>query len=334
MAKVGVFICHCGVNIAAKVDVRRVVEAVEKLPEVGFVQEYKFMCSSPGQTLIHKAIHEQGINRVVVAACSPRMHLPTFQKALLSEGLNPYLISMANIREQCSWVTEDPEKATQKAIDLVVKQVKRVAHQDPRQEIAVPVTKTALVIGGGIAGIQAALDIAEGDRKVILVEKSPSIGGRMAQLDETFPTLDCSQCILTPKMVEVAQHPNIEIRVNSEIRKVEGYVGNFQITIEKKATYVDAEKCIGCGICQEKCPVKKVPDNFNARLTQHSAIAIPFPQAVPSIPIISADYCKKIIDGVAKDGGYIMDAAAIVQNAAKVENIKAMTEATREYGAY
>ena len=296
MAKVGVFICHCGVNIADKVDVTRVVEAAKQIPEVGFAQENNFFCSSSGQRLIRQAIREHEINRVVVAACSPRMHLPTFQKALVSEGLNPYLVSMANIREQCSWVTEDPEQATQKAIDLVIKQIKRVAHQDPQQEIAVPVTKTALVIGGGIAGIQAALDIAEGDRKVILVEKSPSIGGRMAQLDETFPTLDCSQCILTPKMVEAAQHPNIEIRVNSEVKKIDGYVGNFNVTIEKKATYVDAEKCIGCGICQEKCPVRKVPDLFNAKLAQHSAIAIPFPQAVPAIPMIHAAYCKKLTD--------------------------------------
>lgn len=296
MAKIGVFVCRCGINIADKVDVKKVIEEVEKIPEVGFAQECKFMCSSSGQALINKTIREHGVNRVVVAACSPRMHLPTFQKSLISEGLNPYLVSMANIREQCSWVTEDPVQATQKAIDLVIKQIKRVAHQDPQQEITVPVTKTAMVIGGGIAGIQAALDIAEGDRKVILVEKSPSIGGRMAQLDETFPTLDCSQCILTPKMVEAIQHPNIQIRVNSEVKKVDGYVGNFRVTIEKKATYVDAGKCTGCGICQEKCPVKKVPDFFNANLTQHSAIAIPFPQAVPAIPIIYADHCKKLTE--------------------------------------
>ncbi|MGB7054897.1 MAG: FAD-dependent oxidoreductase, partial [bacterium] len=247
MARVGVFICHCGINIAAKVDVQKVVDTLKDLPEVGFAREYSFMCSSPGQEMIRKAIKENNINRVVVAACSPTMHLPTFQKALASEGLNPYLVSMANIREQCSWVTDDPEEATRKAIDLVARQIKRVAHQDPLDDIDVPMTKTALVIGGGIAGIQAALDIADGNRRVILVEKSPSIGGRMAQLDETFPTLDCSQCILTPKMVEAAQHPNIEIRVNSEVKKVDGYVGNFEVTIEKKATYVDAHKCIGCG---------------------------------------------------------------------------------------
>jgi heterodisulfide reductase subunit A len=296
MAKVGVFVCHCGVNIAAKVDVAKVVETLKQLPEVGYAQEYKFMCSSPGQGLIRDAIKEHNLNRVVVAACSPRMHLPTFQKALLSEGINPYLVSMANIREQCSWVTKDPQEATEKAIDLVTRQIKRVAHQDPLDEIDVPITKTALVIGGGIAGIQTALDIADADRKVILIEKSPSIGGKMAQLDETFPTLDCSQCILTPKMVEAAQHPNIEIRVNTEVTKIDGYVGNFQVTTRRRATYVDAEKCIGCGICQEKCPSKIVPDDFNAGMAKQAAISMPFPQAVPAVPIIYAEYCKKLTE--------------------------------------
>lgn len=296
MAKVGVFVCHCGANIAAKVDVTKVVDVLKTLPEVGFVQEHKFMCSSPGQGLLRDAIKKHNLNRVVVAACSPTMHLPTFQKALLSEGINPYLVSMANIREQCSWVTKDPQEATEKAIDLITRQIKRVAHQDPLDEIDVPITKTALVIGAGIAGIQAALDIADGDRKVILVEKSPSIGGRMAQLDETFPTLDCSQCILTPKMVEAAQHPNIEIRVNTEVKAIDGYVGNFQVTTVRRATYVDAEKCIGCSICQEKCPSRVVPDEFNAGLAKHAAISMPFPQAVPAIPIIYPDYCKKLAE--------------------------------------
>ena len=323
MAKVGVFVCHCGVNIAAKVDVHRVVDTLKDLPEVGFAREYKFMCSSPGQELIRKAIKDENINRVVVAACSPRMHLPTFQKALANEGLNPYLVSMANIREQCSWVTDDPDKATQKAIDLVARQIKRVAHQDPLDEIDVPMTKTALVIGGGIAGIQAALDIADGNRKVILVEKSPSIGGRMAQLDETFPTLDCSQCILTPKMVEAAQHPNIEIRVNSEVKKVDGYVGNFEVTIEKKATYVDADKCIGCGICQDKCPVKTARDEFNAGLVTRAAIFIPFPQAVPAIPVIDADHCRRLQENKCGVCAKLCPAEAVIfDDTAKEETVK------------
>jgi heterodisulfide reductase subunit A len=297
MARVGVFVCHCGVNIAATVDVKRVVDAVIELPEVKHAQEYRFMCSSPGQDLIKKAIRDHTLDRIVVAACSPRMHLPTFQNTLLAGGLNPYLVTMANIREQCSWVTTDIDKATEKTIDLVQRQIKRVVHHDPLQDITVPITKTALVVGGGIAGIQAALDIADGVQKVILIERSPSIGGRMAQLDETFPTLDCSQCILTPKMVEAAQHPNIDIRVNTEVTQVEGYVGNFQVSVERKAIYVDPDKCIGCGMCQDKCPSKVAPDDFNGRISTRAAIYMPFPQAVPAIPVIDADHCLKFTKG-------------------------------------
>ena len=293
MAKVGVFICHCGVNIAAKVDVAKVAEAIGKMPEVAFATEYKFMCSSPGQKLVSDAIKEHGLNRIVVAACSPRMHLPTFQKAIAQSGLNPYLISMANIREQCSWVTEDREEATEKAIDLVRRQVKRVAHQDALEDVAVALEKTAIVIGGGVSGIQAALDIADGGRKVILVEKSPSLGGRMAQLDETFPTLDCSQCILTPKMVEAAQHPNIEIRANTTVKQVGGYVGNFEVTLARRPSCVDATRCITCGLCVTKCPVRDVADEFNAGLGKRRAIATPFPQAVPAMPVIDREYCLK-----------------------------------------
>ena len=297
MARIGAFICHCGINVASTVDVEKVTETINELPDVAFAMDYKFMCSAPGQNIIKDAIRDHKLNRIVVASCSPSMHLPTFQKALLNEGLNPYLVSMANIREQCSWVTPDREEATQKAIDLVTRQIKRVAHQDELFDIEVDLEKTALVIGGGIAGIQAALDIADGERKVILVEKSPSLGGKMAQLDETFPTLDCSQCILTPKMVEVAQHPNIEVMVNSTVTKVDGYVGNFEVTINRKATYVDEEKCIGCGICQSKCPSQVAPSEFNAGLENRSSIYIPFPQAVPAIPIIDPETCIKLKTG-------------------------------------
>jgi heterodisulfide reductase subunit A len=297
MARVGVFICHCGVNIAGKVDVARVAEEIGRMPEVAFSADYKFMCSSPGQKLLADAVKEHGLNRIVVAACSPKMHLPTFQKTIAKSGLNQYLISMANIREQCSWVTEDREQATAKAIDLVRRQVKRVAHQDPLQDVAVTLERTAVVIGGGVSGIQAALDIADGGRKVILVEKTSSLGGKMAQLDETFPTLDCSQCILTPKMVEAAQHPNIEIRANTTVNKVDGYVGNFEVTLERRPTYVDATRCIACGLCVTKCPVGDVPDEFNAGLGKRRAVATPFPQAVPAIPVIDARYCLKLTKG-------------------------------------
>lgn len=237
MAKIGVFVCHCGENIARTVDVAKVREAIAKHPGVVHAVDYRYMCSAPGQELIRNAIAEKKLTGVVVAACSPHMHEPTFRRACSEAGLNPYLCEMANIREHCSWVHSDREKATEKAIDLVRFIVEKVKRNRPLSPIRVPITKRALVIGGGIAGIQAALDIANGGYEVILVERQPSIGGHMAQLSETFPTLDCSQCILTPKMVEVRQHPNIRLLTYSEVEDVKGYVGNFEVTIRKKARF-------------------------------------------------------------------------------------------------
>jgi heterodisulfide reductase subunit A len=280
MARIGVFICHCGSNIADRVDVARVAEEIGRMPEVALAREYKFMCSSPGQQLVEDAIKEHGLNRIVIAACSPRMHTPTFQRTIHRAGLNPYLLAMANVREQCSWVTLDGVKATDKAIDLVRRQVKRVAHQDPLTDISVPLFRRAMVIGGGIAGIQAALDIADGGHEVILVEKSPSIGGKMAQLDETFPTLDCSQCILTPKMVEASQHPKITLLTCAEVEEVDGFIGNFAVTVKRRARYVDEKKCTACGDCTAVCPIT-VPSEFNEGLQERKAIYVPFPQAIP-----------------------------------------------------
>ena len=211
MSRVGVFVCHCGENIARTVDVEKVVRASEQLPGVAFATDYKYMCSDPGQGLLKKAITEQRLSHVVVAACSPRMHERTFRKAVEQAGLNPFLCEMANIREHCSWVHEDRDEATTKAIEIVGMLVERVKKNRVLPTITVPVTKKALVIGGGIAGIQAALDIADAGHQVVLVEREPSIGGHMAQLSETFPTLDCSQCIMTPKMVDVVNHPNISL---------------------------------------------------------------------------------------------------------------------------
>ncbi len=212
------------------------------------------------------------------------MHEKTFRARLPRRGLNPFLCEMANIREHCSWVHEDRDEATAKAIDLVRTIVEKVKRNRPLEPIKVPVTKRALVIGGGIAGIQAALDIADGGHEVVLVEKEPSIGGHMASSRETFPTLDCSQCILTPRMVEVAQHPNITLHTYSEVEKVEGYVGNFKVTIRKKARCVDEDLCTGCGDCQKACPAKKIPSEFDAGLGKRTAIYVPFPQAVPNKP--------------------------------------------------
>ena len=239
MAKIGVYICHCGVNIAAKVDVERVIKAVEFFPGVVVARNYAYMCSEPGQELIRKDIREHHLDRIVVAACSPRMHEVTFRKTCEAEGVNPYCFEMANIREQCSWVHDQPEAATAKAIDLVRSALSRSRMLEPLKVQEVAVTPAALVIGGGIAGIQAALDIADAGFTVTLVEKEPSIGGHMAQLDKTFPTLDCSACILTPKMVDVANHPNIRLMTYAEIKKVEGFIGNFKATIHQKPRYVD-----------------------------------------------------------------------------------------------
>jgi heterodisulfide reductase subunit A len=291
MSRIGVFVCHCGENISRTVDVEQVAAAAGKISGVSYACDYKYMCSDPGQNLLKKAVAEHGLEGIVVAACSPRMHEKTFRKAAQSAGINPFLVEMANIREHCSWVHEDKAEATAKAGDIVRMLVERVKRDKKLVPITVPVTKRALVIGGGIAGIQAALDIADAGHQVVLVEKEPSIGGHMAQLSETFPTLDCSQCIMTPKMVDVANHPNITLHTYSEIEQVDGYIGNFQITIRKKARSVDMGKCTGCGVCMAKCPQKKIKNSFDRDLGLRPAIYVPFPQAVPNTPVIDRANC-------------------------------------------
>ncbi len=291
MSRIGIFICHCGENISATVDVVKVAEECAKIPGVVHSVEYKYMCSDPGQNLIKEAVKAKKLTGVVVGACSPRMHEPTFRRACAEAGLNPFLCEMANLREHCSWVHEKSEATTRKAIDLVRTIVEKVKRNKPLQSIKVPVTRTALVIGGGIAGIQSALDIANAGHKVIMVERDPSIGGHMSQLSETFPTLDCSQCILTPRMVEVAQHPNITLYTYSELESLDGFIGNFKAKIRKKARSVDEKLCTGCGICTQKCPNKKIPSEFNAGLGMRPAIYVPFPQAVPNKPVIDRVNC-------------------------------------------
>ena len=303
MAKIGVFTCWCGENIARHVDCDAVSNAVAKLPGVHCSLNYKYMCSEPGQNMIADKIKELGLTGVVVASCSPHMHLKTFRKTAENAGLNPYLVEMANIREQCSWVHSDREIATAKAIELIGMAVEKVRRNHALEPIKVPVTKRALVIGAGVAGIQAALDVAAGGVEVVVVEKEPSVGGKMAGLSETFPTLDCSQCILTPRMVEVGQHPNIKLMTYCEVEKVEGFVGNFKVTIRKKARYVDITKCTGCGACWNACPMKGKIDNafdFNLgfghdkKLGKRSAIYVPFPQAVPARPTVDAENCLRL----------------------------------------
>jgi len=290
--KVGVYICHCGHNIAGTVDVEAVAEWAKDLPNVEVSTDYKFMCSSLGQELVEEDIREKGLTRVVVAACSPHMHEPTFRKACERAGLNPYLFEMANIREHASWVhADDPDAATEKTKAIVAGAVSRVVHHEPLDTLVVPVNEKTMVVGGGIAGINTALEIANAGYPVVLVEREPSIGGHMAQFDKTFPTLDCSACILTPKMFDVGNHPNIELMTYSEVENVEGYVGNFTVTIRQKARKINIEDCTGCGDCWERCPKKVVDTDYEAGLGYRTAVYRPFPQAVPKYPVIDVETC-------------------------------------------
>ncbi|MFQ5834502.1 MAG: 4Fe-4S dicluster domain-containing protein [bacterium] len=300
MAQIGVFVCHCGMNIARTVDVERVAKEMMEIPGVKYSTHYSYMCSNPGQNLLKTTVKEKRLDGVVVAACSPHMHELTFRGAAKDAGLNPYLCEIANIREHCSWVHEDRDEATDKAIDLVRLMVEKVKRNQSLEVFKVPLTKKVLIIGGGIAGIQTALDVAEGREEVILVEKQPSIGGHMAQLSETFPTLDCSQCILTPKTVQLRQNPRITLYTYAEVEEVEGFVGNFQVRIRKKAKSVKEDLCTGCGECWNRCPSKKILSEFNVEIGTRTAIYIPFPQAVPNIPVIDRENCRYFQKGKCK----------------------------------
>lgn len=288
--KIGVFVCHCGTNIAGTVDVERVAQVASNLPKVKFSTTYKYMCSAPGQALIKEAIKEKGLDRIVVCACSPSLHEKTFRKCLEDIGINPYLAEIANIREHCSWVHQDREKATQKAIEIIKLAVAKVSRNRPLEKTYIPIEKKVLVIGGGISGIQSAIDIAFAKFPAVIVEREPSIGGRMARFDKTFPTLDCAACILTPKMVTVSQNEYVTIHTYSEVEEVTGHVGDFTVKIRKKARFVDLKKCTGCGSCYSKCPVK-VSSEFDMGLGTRKAIYVPFPQAVPNVPVIDREHC-------------------------------------------
>lgn len=288
--KIGVFICHCGTNIGGVIDISAVTEYCKGSSYVAFVTDYKYLCSEPGQKIIRDSIRENELTHIVIGSCSPRMHEKTFQNVMSESGLNPYLLQVVNLREHCSWVHHDDKTgATEKAKLLMLAGISRITHSRPLFTTSVPVVKRALVIGGGIAGIQAALDIADSGFEVVLVEKEPSIGGRMSQLDKTFPTLDCSACILTPKMVEAASHPKIKIKTYSEVEKVTGSVGNFKAVIRNKARFVNS-KCTGCGDCFNKC-AGQAQSGFNEALNKRKAIFMPFPQAVPAKAVIDKDAC-------------------------------------------
>jgi heterodisulfide reductase subunit A len=289
--RVGVFICHCGLNIAGTLDIQELINFSEELPNVVYVKENRYTCADPGQTEIRAGIDENNLNRVVVAACSPRMHEETFRKTVEEAGLNPFLFEMANIREMCSWAHPSiPEKATEKAKEIIQIAVAKARLLEPLTKFRVPVTNQAMVVGGGIAGINAALDMANMGFKVYLVEKDESIGGHMAQLDKTFPTLDCSICIEGPKMVEVARNPNIEIISFADILQVDGFIGNFKVRIRKNARFVIPENCTGCGECADICPVE-YPNQWEMNLGTRRAISVPFPQAVPLIYTLDKDHC-------------------------------------------
>jgi len=290
--RVGIYVCHCGSNIAGTVDVEEVARwAGQHIKDVIVSKDYKFMCSSLGQAMIEEDIKTQKLTRVVVAACSPHLHEKTFRRACANAGLNPYLCQMTNLREHVSWVCTDKAAGTEKAKALVSASAERVKYQQPLEPMYVDVNPATLVVGGGIAGLQAALELADAGYPVYLVEREPSIGGHMAQFDKTFPTLDCSACILTPKMSEAGQHENITLLTYSELEEVSGSVGNFKVKIRKKARYVNYDKCTGCGICMEKCPRKVVDTVFEAGMGERKAIYSPFPQAVPRIPVIDVDSC-------------------------------------------
>ncbi len=289
--RIGVYVCHCGLNIAGVVDCKAVAEYAAELPDVALSIHNAYTCSEPGQQQIKQNIGEHKLNRIVVASCSPRLHEPTFRKCIEDAGLNPYLLEMANLREHCAWVhSHDKAGATQKACDLVRAAVARARLLEACSEGEIPVNRSAMVIGGGVAGIQAALDLANAGTEVVLVEKKPSIGGIMAALDKTFPTMDCSICILGPKMTDVGRHPNITLLTLSEVREITGFVGNFHVRVLKRARYVKEDMCTACGECAKVCPVV-LPDEFNEGLSSRRAVYSPFPQAVPSAYLVQAEKC-------------------------------------------
>lgn len=299
--RVGVYICHCGHNIAGTVDVESVSEWAGTLPNVAISRDYRFMCSSLGQELVEADIKEHKLTHIVVAACSPHMHEPTFRQACERAGLNPYLMEMANIREHASWVhADDKDAATDKAKAIVSGSIRRVQELEPLEPLMTPIHEATLIVGGGIAGINAALEIANAGYPVYLVEREPSIGGRMAQFDKTFPTLDCSACILTPKMFDVGNHPNITMMTYSEVEQVDGFVGNFTVRVRQRARQINIEDCTGCGDCWERCPAKVVDDVYEAGLGYRTAVYRPFPQAVPKYPVIDRENCIYYKNGKCK----------------------------------
>ena len=329
--RIGVFVCHCGSNIEGTVDTAAVARAALSFPEVVLAEDTMYACSEPGQHSIVESIRLKNLNGVVVASCSPRMHEATFRRTVERAGLNRYLFEMANIREHVSWIGKDREANTVKAIELVRMAVEKLRCDEPLHPNRFDINKRVMIVGGGVAGIQAALDCAEGGLEVVLVEREPTIGGKMAKLDKTFPTVDCSSCILGPKMVDVAQHPNIKLMAYSEVQQVSGYVGNFQVEVRRKATYVDWDKCTGCGVCMEKCPSRKAVDRFNERIGPTTAINIPFPQAIPKKAVIDPSFCRQFLKGKCGVCAKVCPSGAICYDMTEevvTENVGAIVAAT------
>ncbi len=302
--RIGVYVCHCGSNIAGAVDVEQLAAFAEGLPHVALARHYKYMCSDPGQELVKRDIQEFNLNRIVVAACSPNLHEGTFRRAAEAAGLNRFLVQMANIREQVAWVTDDKEAGLEKAKSHLAAAIRRVAGHEPLQRQFVPIVPRALVVGGGIAGIQAALTMATAGKEVILVEREPSIGGHMAMFDKTFPTLDCAACILTPKMTAVKLHPNIKLLTYSTVESVEGSVGNYRVKVRRHPRYIDEDLCVGCMMCLDGCVFTKArfPNPFDQGLGTRKPVWIPFPQAVPPVPVIDPEVCLQIKRGKCNQG--------------------------------
>ncbi|RPI75677.1 MAG: FAD-dependent oxidoreductase, partial [Desulfobacteraceae bacterium] len=323
--RIGFYVCHCGINIAGKVRVQEVADFIRTLPNVVVSRDYKFMCSDPGQDMIYKDILSLGLNRVVVASCSPRLHEKTFQGVCERAGLNRFYFQMASVREQVSWVTENEDEATRKAKTLAAAAVNRVNFHQSLSTREVPVHPDVLVVGGGITGMQAALDIADSDHKVYLVERQPTIGGHMLQFDKTFPTLDCAACIGTPKMVSVGQSPKIELLSYSEVTNVSGYIGNFKVKVRRKARYVKEDICTGCGECANVCPISR-PSEWDENLSKRKAIYRSFPQAVPITFVIDkrgTAPCKATCPAHVSIQGYV----ALINQGKYKEALKLFKEA-------
>jgi heterodisulfide reductase subunit A len=306
--RIGFYICHCGTNIAGMVDVVAVAKYVGTLPNVAVSRTYKYMCSDPGQEMIQQDIREDRLNRIVVAACSPMLHERTFRKATEAGGLNPYYFQMVNIREHDSWVHTDRTEATRKAMALARAAIQRVPYHKPLEVKKVAINPNVLIVGGGIAGIHAALTLANAGKLVYLVERDATIGGHMAKFDKTFPTLDCAMCVLSPKMAAVGSHPNIHLWTYSEVAKVDGYVGNFKVTVRRKPRYILEDLCTGCQECVNACVYKepKFLDEFNLGLGKRKPVFLPFPQAVPPVTMIDPEVCLNFKRGKNPDGSHVV----------------------------